>query len=120
MNILGMGPLEILLIALVAFIFLGPERMSDAARLLGKAIREGRNIASTIPRVVVEDDDIKVVERGRSTSLINDGPGSQSEPEKEPQSPREADADGPVPFSRGDSAPEKPDPTDSRSDVSPQ
>ena len=85
MNILGMGPLEILLIALVAFIFLGPERMSDAARLLGKAIREGRNIASTIPRVVVEDDDIRVVERGRSTSLINDGRDSPTEPEAESQ-----------------------------------
>lgn len=101
MNILGMGPLEILLIALVAFIFLGPERMSDAARLLGKAIREGRNIASSVPRVVVEDDDIKVVERGRSTSLINDRPSKASESEAASQEGQ--DDDGPVPFSRGDS-----------------
>ena len=46
MNILGMGPLEILLIALVAFIFLGPERMSDAARSY-LARRSGR--AETSP-----------------------------------------------------------------------
>ena len=59
MNILGMGPLEILVILLLAFIFLGPERMSDAARLLAKAVREGRNLASSIPRVVVEDDDTR-------------------------------------------------------------
>ena len=115
MNILGMGPLEILLIALVAFIFLGPERMSDAARLLGKAIREGRNIASTIPRVVVEDDDIKVVERGRSTSLINDSPGPKSEPEEKPQAPE--DDDGPVPFSRSGPPPARPDSADSRPDA---
>ena len=118
MNILGMGPLEILVIALIAFIFLGPERMSDAVRLLGKAFREGRNIASTIPRVVVEDDDIKVVERGRSTSLINDGPGTTSEPEPEPQTPEEDD--GPIPFSRSGSSPARPPSVDSRPDDPPQ
>jgi len=118
-NILGMGPLEILVIALIAFIFLGPERMSDVVRLLGKAVREGRNIASTIPRVVVEDDDIKVVERGRSTSLINDGPSTTPEPEPEPQTPKEDD--GPVPFSRSGTSPAKPDSTDSsRTDSPPQ
>ena len=115
MNILGMGPLEILLIALVAFIFLGPERMTDAARLLGKAIREGRNIASTIPRVVVEDDDIKVVERGRSTSLINDNPGKSPEPGAEPQNSEDLD-EGPVPFTRGGSSPASPDASESRPD----
>ena len=118
MNILGMGPLEILLIALVAFIFLGPERMSDAAKLLGKAIREGRNIASTIPRVVVEDDDIKVVERGRSTSLINDNPDSRSEPEAEPEGP--AEDEGPVPFSRGGSSSARSESADSKPDGPPQ
>ena len=40
MNILGMGPLEILMIALVAFILLGPQKMIDAARLLGKATKK--------------------------------------------------------------------------------
>ncbi len=114
MNILGMGPLEILVIALVGFILLGPERMSDAARLLGKAIREGRNIASTIPRVVVEDDDIKVVERGQSTSLINDGPGSPPHPEADSKTPEVED--GPVPFSRGRSTAAESDPEDSQPD----
>ncbi len=118
MNILGMGPLEILVIALIAFIFLGPERMSDAARLLGKAIREGRNIASSIPRVVVEDDDIKVVERGRSTSLINDKPSQPSEPEPEPQGAE--DADGPVPFSRHDPPAAGRDSADTRPNGPPQ
>lgn len=114
MNILGMGPLEILLIALVAFIFLGPERMSDAARLLGKAIREGRNIASDIPRVVLEDDDIKVVERGRSTSLINDKPSPPTGATKAEEKQQEGEADdGPVPFSRGAAGPSKADTSDS-------
>lgn len=45
MNILGMGTLEILVILLLAFIFLGPSRMIDAARILGKASRELRRMA---------------------------------------------------------------------------
>ena len=36
MSFLGMGTMEIFIILLVAFIFLGPERMVDAARTLGK------------------------------------------------------------------------------------
>lgn len=121
MNILGMGPLEILVIALIAFIFLGPERMTDAARLVGKAIREGRNIASDIPRVVVEDDDIKVVERGKSTSLINDQPAqSTSTPTDDRVEEGDAESDGPVPFSRGASSSPKTDAPDTRSDGAPQ
>ena len=117
MNILGMGPLEILVIALIAFIFLGPERMTDAARLVGKAIREGRNIASDIPRVVVEDDDIKVVERGKSTSLINDQPSqSTSTSTDDRKESDDVDSDGPVPFSRGAPSSPKPDAPDTRSE----
>ena len=39
MNFLGMGSLEVLAILLVAFIFLGPDRMVEAARFLGKMAR---------------------------------------------------------------------------------
>ena len=117
MNILGMGPLEILVIALIAFIFLGPERMTDAARLVGKAIREGRNIASDIPRVVVEGDDIKVVERGKSTSLINDQPSQSTSKSTDDKTEGDGvERDGPVPFSQGASSPPKADAADKRSD----
>ena len=111
-----MGPLEILVIALIAFIFLGPERMTDAARLLAKAIREGRNLASTIPRVVVEDDDIKVVDRGKSTSLIDDPPQQPSQPPAPDTPEDDAESDGPVPFSRGSTTSRNSNPSDSRAD----
>ena len=48
MSFLGMGTMEILLILVLAFIFLGPERMLDAARMLGKLVREGRKLASEL------------------------------------------------------------------------
>ena len=48
MTFLGMGTMEILIILLVAFIFLGPERMVDAARTLGKWTGELRRMGSTV------------------------------------------------------------------------
>ena len=43
MNILGIGPFEFLLIFLVAFIFLGPEKLSKFSKDLGKYIRRFSN-----------------------------------------------------------------------------
>ena len=48
MSFLGMGTMEILIILLVAFIFLGPERMIEAARTLGKWTGELRRMGSTV------------------------------------------------------------------------
>ena len=45
MTFLGMGPLEVMIILVVAFIVLGPQRMLDAAKLLGKATREVRRMS---------------------------------------------------------------------------
>ena len=50
MNFLGMGTLEILIILLIAFIFLGPTKMMDAGRTLGKAVRELRKMAAELPQ----------------------------------------------------------------------
>ena len=43
MNIFGIGTLEILLIMLIAFIFLGPEKMIAGAKKLGQLTRDARN-----------------------------------------------------------------------------
>ena len=108
MNFLGMGFMEILIILIIAFIFLGPERMIDAAKMLGKAVREVRNVASEIPRVVVDDDDIKIVNAGETTSLTGKpaAPPPAKPPATRAASETDADADapddsgGPVAFAR--------------------
>ena len=115
MGFFGMGPMEILLVLLIAFVFLGPERMVDAARLLGKAVREGRRLTSELPRVVIEDDDIKIVNFNQSpSSEAATRPAPPTEPPEPPEAkeepgrlsaPDEADAeDGPVSFKAGDEA----------------
>ena len=70
-----MGTLEILIVLLVAFIFLGPQRMVDAARLIGKASREIRRMSDELP------------------SLIEDGARSGSSKSAGPKASDE-DADG--------------------------
>ena len=54
MNIGGMGTMEILVIMLVGFIVLGPQRMAEAARLLGKAVREVRRMTAGMQDLVME------------------------------------------------------------------
>ena len=102
-----MGIMEILIILIIAFIFLGPERMIDAAKMLGRLVREARSIASEIPRVVVEDDDIKIVNGGETTSLTGQGQPAKpsataraAEPEADAETPDDGGAPGPVAFSR--------------------
>lgn len=42
MEVFGIGPFELLLVAAIAFIVLGPERIPEVARSAGKAIRQIR------------------------------------------------------------------------------
>lgn len=59
MSFLGMGPFEIIIVLLVAFIFLGPERMADAARTLGKWTGElrrmGAGVRAEMDDLIAED-----------------------------------------------------------------
>jgi len=43
---MGMGSLEVLVILLIAFIFLGPQKMIEAARALGKLVGQAKNMAA--------------------------------------------------------------------------
>jgi len=89
MSFLGMGPMEIILIFLVAFLLLGHERMIDTARLLGKAAKEIRRMTSNISQIIPEDEigqasatsqntrETSVQPQGnRSTSQLNHTSGS--------------------------------------------
>ncbi len=57
MNILGMGSMELVVVLLLAFIILGPERMVEAARKLGKLTAELRRMTSEVTDMVQEEVD---------------------------------------------------------------
>jgi len=52
---LGMGSLEILVILLIAFIVLGPQKMIEAARYLGEVVGQLRGVAKSIPHIDLDE-----------------------------------------------------------------
>jgi sec-independent protein translocase protein TatB len=50
MDFLGIGPFEIALVVLIAFIVLGPDRIPGAMRQLGKWVRQLREFTNNITR----------------------------------------------------------------------
>jgi sec-independent protein translocase protein TatB len=50
MEVFGIGPLEIALVVLIAFIVLGPERIPEVMRQLGKWVRQLRELTNNITR----------------------------------------------------------------------
>ncbi len=87
-----MGPLEILVIALIAFILLGPQRMVDAARLMGKATKEVRRMTDELPKIVLDEEQDQT---RRASSSRN---GEETREEAGQTDEAEVAADGPVAF----------------------
>ena len=56
MDFLGIGPVELLVVALIAFLFLGPRQMMEGARSLGKVVRDIRRTTSDLPRLLSLDE----------------------------------------------------------------
>ena len=97
---MGMGGMEILVILLVAFILLGPAKMIEASRSLGKLVGQMRRMADEIPHVDLEelDNEINVVESKKdrdSYSAIHDE-SRQGTSDKNIEDL--GDVDAPVPF----------------------
>ena len=109
MNILGMGTLEILVVLLIAFIFLGPERMVDAGRWLGKATVEVRRLMAQLPEITLEEDSPE----GKVGPIVHRGGGpgapaatAEAPPESQEEPPQAGGA--PVAF-RGATQPPRPE-----------
>ena len=58
MDFLGIGPTELLVIVLVAFLFLGPTRMVKVARSLGRIVQEVRRTTSDLSSLMSLDEPI--------------------------------------------------------------
>ena len=89
-----MGSVEIVVVLLVAFIVLGPKRMTEAARMLGKAMREIRRMTDSLPQMILDEEDQSQVPEWRRTVT------GQSSRQPAPDDPGASD-DGPVAFRSG-------------------
>ena len=57
MNFFGVGFLELVFILVVALLVLGPNKMVDVARTLGRYVREVQRATSEIPRAFSMEDE---------------------------------------------------------------
>lgn len=64
MNILGVGPAELLLIFVIALIVFGPGRLPELARTLGKAMRELRRMSLEVTAEFAKElHDVEAISR---------------------------------------------------------
>ena len=121
MSFLGMGTFEILVVLLLAFILLGPERMFDVARKLGKLVAEVRKMAADLPDIVLDEEPPPTSRNRNATDNIapmTSDPAPRPSSEKSDGSPDQSTpdvpeaADGAVPRARV-SPPKPPESTNS-------
>ena len=84
MNVFGIGVTELLFVLVVALIVLGPERMTQTARTLGKYMRELQRATAEIPRLISLDEEPKSSPLPQRQHLpAPDQPSSEPEPAPE-------------------------------------
>ncbi len=57
MDIFGIGPLELLFVLVVALLVLGPGKMVEMSRSMGKYVRDFQRATSELPRLLSMEDE---------------------------------------------------------------
>ena len=104
MTFVGMGPLEILVVLLVAFIVMGPDRMLTAARTIGKVTGELRRLADGLPQISLDEEPTErpIVHRRGGPSSRTGATETPTRPPEDAEDEPEPEPDGPVAFKRSD------------------
>jgi Sec-independent protein translocase protein TatA len=97
MNIVGMGPLEILVVLLLAFILLGPQKMMEGAKLFGKASREIRRMTDELQTTINLEEEPDYSKKP-NTSVEVGSDASQDTGEERDQDEETPGDDGPISF----------------------
>jgi sec-independent protein translocase protein TatA len=76
----NIGPLEIVVILIIALIVFGPKRLPELGRSMGKGMREFKNSLTGDNKDDDDDDDIRELERAkRETSVREEEPPLEGE-----------------------------------------
>ncbi len=79
------GPLELMVILAVALIFLGPSRLPDAARSVGRGMREFRESLSGLGDEPEDDPYDEIEDEYEEAEAVEPGADDPEEPEPEPE-----------------------------------
>ena len=87
MGFLGIGPWEILLIIILALIVLGPGKLTDFARTLGKTVRAIRKYSTDLTTAVTRELDSTKEELPKDKDKQSKSPSatSKDEPKSDPE-----------------------------------
>lgn len=88
----GMGMTELIVIAVVALLALGPERLPDAARKIGKTIRDLRRQTTQLKKTIEEDSQLGDAMKEIRQALRDDPFREPPEPRPKPKPEDEAGA----------------------------
>lgn len=58
MNFLGVGPMELVIVAVLAYFLLGPKKMGEAGKTIGKILREFREQRDEFTSMLMESVDL--------------------------------------------------------------
>ncbi len=112
MNFLGMGSMEVLVVLLVAFIFLGPARMIDTGKSLGRAIRQLRRMSADLSESWLDEEDFSLTERPKVHRRGGRGASSNaSESQRTTGEQDAAESGGPVAYRPAAARPDEADNT---------
>ena len=90
---LGMGPMEVAVILLVALLFLGPQKMVQGAKTLGDLVSQMRKVTQTITDIDIDKELLSNDKSGNKAGL-------QTDPLDEDESVDGQKMDNPVPYNR--------------------
>ena len=112
MNFLGMGTMEVLVVLLVAFIFLGPARMIDTGKSLGRAIRQLRRMSADLSESWLDEEDFSLTERPKVHRRGGRGtPSNAGDTDRPANKEGGAEPGGPVAYRPATAEPEEASPT---------
>ncbi len=94
----GIGMPELILIAVVALIVLGPKKLPDLAKSMGKAMREFKKATSELKETFQIDEEVSEVKKAFSDFHSDVNQAVRSDEAKKPADVSEPDApkDGPA------------------------
>jgi Tat protein translocase TatB subunit len=58
----GIGPMEVVVILLVALLVLGPKRLPEVMKMLGRGLAQLKKTAEDVKREIVEQEDMKEIQ----------------------------------------------------------
>lgn len=88
MNLFGIGTVELLFIIVVTLLVLGPNRMVEMARTLGKYFREFQRTTAEVPRLLsISEDSPDSVLPSSSTGSIRSEHETSDTPDERTEKP---------------------------------